>query len=280
MRRTLYQNVCIAMLKTRLTEFLTSPGILGYQIHFDENGDAEFNLTLLDLKMNGTFACGHFGTSVPFVLHCPTAHPPSHVPFPFTKMNGTFAGGHFGTSVPFVLRCLTAHPPFLVLTFRSVFVSVHEDERYVWLRPFRNKRSVCFALSNRFIFLTLSSNNKRRKHAASRRFPHRLRQLDCAGSPSVRSPSQRDHHVAWWTDWAPTWLTPVWFPWRILPRTRERRWGIGWDGTVHVVMQTVQPIKCWEEIKLLNRLWVCLGWKSVFKVTTWSVAILLFAAQI
>ena len=29
------------------------PGILGYKIHFDTNGDAEFNLTLLDMQPIG-----------------------------------------------------------------------------------------------------------------------------------------------------------------------------------------------------------------------------------
>ena len=28
-------------------------GILGYKIHFDSNGDAEFNLTLLDMQLVG-----------------------------------------------------------------------------------------------------------------------------------------------------------------------------------------------------------------------------------
>ena len=28
-------------------------GILGYTIHFDSNGDAEFNLTLLDMQLVG-----------------------------------------------------------------------------------------------------------------------------------------------------------------------------------------------------------------------------------
>ena len=40
-------------LKDTLIQLHSVSGILGYKINFDTNGDAEFNLTLLDMQLTG-----------------------------------------------------------------------------------------------------------------------------------------------------------------------------------------------------------------------------------
>ena len=40
-------------LKYTLIQLHSVSGILGYKINFDTNGDAEFNLTLLDMQLTG-----------------------------------------------------------------------------------------------------------------------------------------------------------------------------------------------------------------------------------